>query len=60
MEKRENQYTIVDKESGLVLFCKRDNLVNENQVAIVEMCTLENPEGKEIYFNFETHEFYTK
>jgi hypothetical protein len=57
---RENQYTIVDKESGKVLFCKKDNSVTENQVAIIEMCMLENIEGQEIFFNFETQEFYTK
>jgi hypothetical protein len=55
---RENQYTIVDKETGKVLFCKKDNSVTENQVAIVEMCNLENIEGQEIFFNFETQEFY--
>jgi hypothetical protein len=57
MEK-ENQYTIVDKESGLVLFCKRDNVVTQNELAITEMCILENPEQKDIFFNFETKEFY--
>jgi hypothetical protein len=57
---RENQYTIVDKESGKVLFCKKDNSVTENQIAIVEMCMLENIEGQEIFFNFETQQFYTK
>jgi hypothetical protein len=58
----ENQYTIVDKESGLVLFCKKDNIVTENQIAITEMCTIEreNPFESEIFFNFETQEFYTK
>jgi hypothetical protein len=55
---RENQYTIVDKVSGLVLFCKKDNTVTENQVAIIEMCMLENIEGQEIFFNFETKQFY--
>jgi hypothetical protein len=55
---RENQYTIVDKVSGLVLFCKKDNTVTENQVAIIEMCMLENIEGQEIFFNFETKTFY--
>ncbi len=59
MEKQ-NQYTIVDKESGLVLYCKHDNTVTQNQVAITEMYTLENPEFKEIYYNFETKQFYTK
>jgi hypothetical protein len=57
---RENQFTIIDKETGLVLYCKRDNIVTQGQVAIVEMCTLENPDDKEIYFNFGTQEFYIK
>lgn len=54
----ENKYTIVDKVSGLVLYCKNDNLVVENQVAITEMYTIENPEQKDIYYNFETKQFY--
>jgi hypothetical protein len=58
--KKENQYTIVDKQSGLVLFCKKDNVVTESQVAITEMYTLENPDNLDIYFNFETEQFYTK
>jgi hypothetical protein len=59
---RENQYTIVDKESGKVLFCKKDNSVSENQIAIVEMCIIEreNPFESEIFYNFETQQFYTK
>jgi len=57
MEKQ-NQYTIIDKESGLVLYCKHDNTVTQNQVAITEMYTLENPEQKDIFFNFETKQFY--
>ena len=53
----ENKFTILD-QSGKVLYCKKDNFVVENQVAITEMCTLENPENKDIFFNFETNEFY--
>jgi hypothetical protein len=52
-------YTILDK-NGKVLFAKFDNQVLEGQIAISEICDLENPEGKEIYFNFETQEFYIK
>jgi hypothetical protein len=55
---RENQYTIIDKESGLVLFCKKDDIVIDGQVAITEMYTIENPEQKDIYYNFETKQFY--
>ena len=53
-------YTIVDSTTGLVLFAKFDNEILEGQTAIFEICDLENPDGKEIYFNFETHEFYIK
>ena len=55
---RENKFTILDVQSAKVLYCKKDNIVIDGQVAITEMCTLENPENKEIYFNFETNEFY--
>jgi hypothetical protein len=53
-------YTIIDSTTGLVLFAKYDNEVIEGQIAISEICDLENPEGKEIFFNFETRQFYTK
>lgn len=59
MEK-ENQFTILEESTGKVLYCKKDDIVIDNQVAITEMCTLENPDSKEIFFNFETHEFYLK
>ena len=55
---RANEFTIVNELTGNVLYCKKDNEVVENQIAITEMCTLENPNGKEIYFNFETQTFY--
>jgi hypothetical protein len=51
-------YTIVDSISGLVLFAKFDNEVIEGQTAINKVCTLENPKGKDVYYNFETKEFY--
>jgi hypothetical protein len=57
---RENQYTIIEESTGLVLYCKKDNEVLEGQIAITEMCTLPNPEFKDIYFNFDTREFYIK
>jgi len=56
----ENQYTILEQSTGRVLYCKKNNSVVENQVAITEMCTLENPELKDIYYNFETQTFYLK
>ena len=51
-------YIIVDSISGLVLFAKYDNQVLDGQTAINKVCTIETE--KEIYFNFETQEFYTK
>jgi hypothetical protein len=56
----ENKYTILEQETGKVLYCKKDDSVVENQIAITEMCTLENPEQKDIFFNFKTKQFYTK
>jgi hypothetical protein len=49
-------YTIVDSQSGLVLFCKYDSNVLEGQVAINRICTIETE--SEIFYNFETQEFY--
>jgi hypothetical protein len=57
---RENQFTILEKATGKVLYCKRDNIVREDQIAITEMCTISAEEGAEIIFNFETREFYIK
>jgi 5,10-methenyltetrahydromethanopterin hydrogenase len=59
MEK-ENQFTIIEEATGKVLYCKKDDDVSEGQIAITEMCTLPNPDFKEIFFNFETQEFYIK
>jgi hypothetical protein len=51
-------YTIIDTTTNRLLFVKFDNEVLEGQVAITEICTIENPEQKDIFFNFETKEFY--
>jgi hypothetical protein len=51
-------YTIVDSISGLVLFAKNDSEVLEGQTAINKVCTIETE--SEIFYNFETQEFYTK
>lgn len=56
----ENKYTILEQATGKVLYCKKDNIVIDGQVAITQMCTLENPDNLDIYFNFETEQFYTK
>jgi len=55
-------WTIVDSISGLVLFAKFDSEVLEGQVAINKVCIIEreNPFESEIFFNFETQEFYVK
>ena len=55
-------YTIVDSVTGLVLFAKFDSEVLEGQTAINKLCTIEreNPFESEIFYNFETEQFYTK
>jgi hypothetical protein len=50
--------TIIEKETGLLLYCRPDEPTESNELAISEMCTLENPEQKDIFFNFETKQFY--
>lgn len=51
-------FTIIDTTTNKLLFAKYDNEVIDGQIAISEICNLENPDGKEIFFNFTTHEFY--
>ncbi len=51
-------YTIIDAATNKVLFAKFDSEVLEGQIAISEICDLENPEQKDIYYNFETQQFY--
>jgi hypothetical protein len=51
-------YTIIDAASNKVLFAKFDSEVLEGQIAIEQICTIENPEQKDIYYNFETKQFY--
>jgi hypothetical protein len=51
-------YTIIDSTTGKVLFAKFDNEVLEGQIAIDKLCTIETE--NDIFFNFETQEFYTK
>ena len=55
-------YTIIDSTTRLVLFAKFDNEVLEGQTAINKVCIIEreNPFESEIFYNFETQEFYTK
>jgi hypothetical protein len=51
-------YTIIDTTTNRLFFVKFDNEVLEGQVAIEQICTIENPEQKDIYYNFETKQFY--
>lgn len=51
-------YSIIDTTTNKLLFAKYDNEVLEGQIAVEQICTLENPDGKDIFFNFTTHEFY--
>jgi hypothetical protein len=51
-------YTIIDESTNKVLFAKFDSEVLEGQVAINKVCTIESE--SEIFYNFETEQFYTK
>jgi hypothetical protein len=53
-------WTIIDSNTNRLLFVKSDNEVLEGQVAIEQICTIENPDQKDIYYNFETQTFYLK
>ena len=55
-----NMYNIIDELTGLLLFAKNDNEVLKGQIAISQMCNLENPEQKPIYWDFENELFYIK
>lgn len=50
-------FTILEKETGKELYAKFDNIVEDWQIAIIELRTepMENP-----YFNFLTKTFYSK
>jgi hypothetical protein len=50
--------SIVDRKTGKFLYCRLDEPTEVNEVAIDQTYDLENPEGKEIFYNFETQEFY--
>ena len=50
-------FTILD-QNGKMLFAKHDSQVLDGQIAIENLCTLENPDNKDIFFNFETQQFY--
>jgi hypothetical protein len=53
-------YTIIDITTNRLLFVKFDNEVLEGQVAIEQICKIENPELKDIYWNDKTKEFFLK
>lgn len=50
--------TIIDKHTGKVLYIRFDEPTEENEIAIDKICNIENPDGTDIYFNFETEIFY--
>ena len=50
--------TVVDKVTGKVLYCRYDEVTEPNEVAIDLLCTIESE--SDVYYNFETQEFYLK
>jgi len=53
--------TIINKETGLVLFCAKEFDLKDNEMAIDEICDL--PYNSEIelqYWDFENKKFYVK
>jgi hypothetical protein len=50
--------SIVDRATGKFLYCRLDEPTEVNEVAINQICNIETNEGEEIFFNFETQEFY--
>lgn len=54
--------TVINSITKKLLFAvAEDNYqAQENETIISELCTIENPEAKEIYFNEETRQFYEK
>ena len=48
--------TIVDKVTGKVLYCRFDEPTEPNEIAIDKVCAIETE--NEIYYNFDTQEFY--
>jgi hypothetical protein len=51
-------YSIIDIETGILIIASVFDIVEEGQVAIDKVCLLQTEE--DIFFNFETQEFYTK
>jgi len=52
--------SIIDRKNGKFLYCRLDEPTEVNEVAINQTCDLEINEDEEIFYNFETQEFYTK
>ena len=53
--------TIIDKKTGLVIYCAKDFQLGDNEIAVDELPTLEYDQEKEnIYWNFKTKQFYIK
>lgn len=53
-------FSIIEKSTGKFLFSSMYNEVNEDKAPIEKICEIDNPENKDIYFNFETEQFYFK
>jgi len=51
-------YTILETTTSRVLFSKSDNKVLEGQIAIEQVCYIDNPDGKDIYYDWSTKTFY--
>lgn len=51
-------WTILETTTNRVLFVKYDDIVLENQTAIKQVCEIENPEGKDVFYDFENEIFY--
>jgi hypothetical protein len=52
--------SIVDRNTCKFLYCRLDEPTEVNEVAINQTYDLENPDNLDIYYNFETKQFYTK
>ena len=51
-------YSIIEIATNKLVIASVFNDVENGHIAIQQICTLENPDNKEIYFNFETQQFY--
>jgi len=53
--------TIIDKKTGFVIYCAETFELNDNEIAVDELPTLEyDQETQNIYWDFKTKQFYIK